>query len=35
MLIFAAHPVPQSKGINRMHRITFQPPPETTFSAAC
>jgi hypothetical protein len=34
-LILAAHRHPQSKGIKYMHRITRQPPRETTFSAAC
>jgi hypothetical protein len=34
-LIFAAHHVPRSKGINHMHGITLQPPRKTTFSTAC
>jgi hypothetical protein len=34
-LIFPAHGVPQSKGINPMYRITLQTPRESTFSAAC
>jgi hypothetical protein len=35
MIVFAAHPGPHSKGIKRIHRITFQPTREMTFSAAC
>jgi hypothetical protein len=34
-LIFAAHRVPRSKGIKKMHRITLQSSRQTTFSAAC
>jgi hypothetical protein len=34
-LIFAAHHVPRSKGINHMHGITLQAPRQMTFSAVC